>query len=277
MLAISPETAGASAEEFGFPRQTEAFLPDLDTRCKEVSFMARRVNCKTSVLRAIAPLTAALIVLIAVAALAQMPERSTAEPAAIPLSERNNFRAGPMDPTNPLFLAAVNYDSGGQQDFSIAAADLNGDGKPDLVVTDFCSDSNCMSGGVSVLLNKGRGTFQAPVVYVSGGFGARSVAIADVNSDGKPDLVVAGGGAVGVLLGNGDGTFQPVTTYSTDGGPYSVAVADVNGDGKLDVVVGYYCCWKLTHDGAVGVLLGNGDGTFRPVVKYDPKLPGHGL
>jgi hypothetical protein len=74
---------------------------------------------------------------------------------------------------------------------------------------------------------------------------------------------------MGVLLGKGDGTFQPVMTYATDGGPYSIAVADVNGDGHPDVVVGYYCCWKLTHDAAVGVLLGNGDGTFRPAVKYD--------
>jgi len=181
-----------------------------------------------------------------------------------------------MDPANPLFLPTLNYDSGGQQDFSIAVADLNGDGKLDLVVTDYCSDNNCVSGGVSVLLGNGNGTFQAPVIYVSTQveFGARSVAVADVNGDRKPDIVVANacGGCsngLGVLFGNGDGTFQPVVNYGTDGGIYSVAVADVNKDGKPDLVVGYNCCWRLTHDSQVGVLLGNGDGTFRSPIEYD--------
>jgi hypothetical protein len=79
------------------------------------------------------------------------------------------------------------------------------------------------------------------VPYGSGGLAASSVAVADVNGDGKPDLLVAdecaeggggcfGAGTVGVLLGNGDGTFQTVVPYASGGYlASSVAVADVNG------------------------------------------------
>jgi hypothetical protein len=238
--------------------------------------LTRKLTRRPHAFRGIVALVTVLTVLIALAALAQRPGASHADRVLVTPSQANRFAAGPMDPANPLFLPTVNYDSGGQQDYSIAVADLNGDGRPDLVITDYCSDNNCVSGGVSVLLGNGNGTFQAAVIYVSTqvGFGARSVAIADVNGDGKPDIVVANacGGCtngVGVLLGNGDGTFQPVATYETLSGPFSIAVADVNGDGKPDLVVAYFCCWKLSHDGAVGVLLGNGDGTFRPVIQYD--------
>jgi hypothetical protein len=98
-----------------------------------------------------------------------------------------------------------------------------------------------------------------------------SVAVADVNGDGKPDLLVVNGcasynncfnGTVGVLLGNGDGTFQTAMTYTSGGlNPVSLSVADVNLDGKLDILV---TNWG-TYTNTVGVLLNNGDGTFRAV------------
>ncbi len=68
---------------------------------------------------------------------------------------------------------------------------------------------------------------------------------------------------VGILLGNGDGTFQPAVSYDS-GGPLAdaIAVADVNGDGNLDVVAGNVI------SSTVGVLLGNGDGTFQPPVTF---------
>jgi hypothetical protein len=178
------------------------------------------------------------------------------------------------------FQAPVSYASGGSQTSSVAIADVNGDGKPDIVVANGCVSSDiggCLTGSVSVLLGNGDGTFQAAVTYNSGGYGASSVAVADVNDDGKPDLLVANRffcgstntACVAVLLGNGDGTFQAAVTHES--GPeygYSVAVADVNGDGKPDLLVGSTCILSPCTDLA-GVLLGNGDGTFQTVVTYN--------
>ncbi len=173
------------------------------------------------------------------------------------------------------FQAAVTYDTGKFGADSVAIADVNGDGKPDLLVADACYPY-CGPGAVSVLLGNGDGTFQPAVNYDSGGYYASSVAVADVNGDGKPDLLVTNWDSnnVGVLLGNGDGTFQTAVSYSSGGSyPYSVAVADVNGDGRPDIVVANCVtssfCFSGTV-GTVGVLLGNGDGTFQTAVTYGP-------
>jgi len=166
------------------------------------------------------------------------------------------------------FARAVAYDSGGSGATSVAVADVNGDGKPDLVV------ANAGSNSVAVLLGNGDGTFQAAVLYGSGGIEPDSVAVADVNGDGSPDLIVAnsGSGNIGVLLGNCDGTFQTAVTYASGGAlPQSVAVADVNGDGKPDLVVANECGSDSDGDctpGTVSVLLGNGNGTFQAAVPY---------
>jgi hypothetical protein len=189
-------------------------------------------------------------------------------------AQKKRHSASPMD-SNPLFLPAVTYSSGGYP-YSVVVADVNVDGKRDLVVANYCSGSCGGDGSVSVLLGNGDGTFQPAVTYDSGGPDTYSVAIADVNGDGKPDLVVAnfGSNTVGVLLGNGDGTFQPVVDYPSSAAgsgatcPDAVTIADVNGDGKPDLIVTNYCGENyLTQE--VSVLLGNGDGTFRPAVDYD--------
>ena len=195
---------------------------------------------------------------------------------------------------NGTFGPAVAYSSNGWSPNAIAVADVNGDGKADIVVVNQCrtNSGNCTTDGtVAVLLGNGDGTFQAAVNYDSGGFQAVSVAIADVNADGHPDLVVvnqcgsstfgfcASHGTVAVLLGNGDGTFQPAVTYDTGGfddgvDADAVAVADLRGDGKLDLVVANACgppgCANgiPPQPGSVGVLLGNGDGTFQAVTTY---------
>jgi streptogramin lyase len=90
------------------------------------------------------------------------------------------------------------------------------------------------------------------------------VAVGDFNGDGKLDLAVGNGSdnTVSILLGNGDGTFQPQTIYPTGIGPDSIAVGDFNGDGFLDLAVVNYGGFT------VSILLGNGDGTFQTQVAY---------
>ena len=168
------------------------------------------------------------------------------------------------------FQAAVTHESGPEYGYSVAVADVNGDGKPDLLVGSTCILSPCTD-LAGVLLGNGDGTFQTVVTYNSGEGYQTSVSVSDLNGDGKLDLLVANldSFTVGVLLGNGDGTFQPVVT-SASGGVYAEAVgaADVNGDGKPDLLVLNRACGEIGIVGCVGVLLGNGDGTFQPVVTF---------
>jgi len=170
------------------------------------------------------------------------------------------------------FRPAMTYDSGGQGPDSVAVADVNLDGKPDLLVANGCFGINCTSGPwIGVLLGNGDGSFQPAVTYDNGGLFPKAIATADVNADGKPDMLVANFYpysleplSVGVRLGNGNGTFQSVVNYGTDSpnGASSVVAADVNLDSKPDLLVANYSI------GGVGVLLGNGNGTFQPVATY---------
>jgi len=178
------------------------------------------------------------------------------------------------------FRPATTYSSGGVYGTDVAIGDLNGDGKPDIVVANCgnAANNHCIGAGgnAGILFGNGDGTFQ-PVVSMplgGGGYGAIAVAIADINADGKPDVIVAGdcasGGCGGVLLGNGDGTFQPEIPFSSAGLiAFSLAIGDVNGDGKLDAVIGNQCANQACQTSTVGVSLGNGDGTLQPAVAYN--------
>jgi hypothetical protein len=143
---------------------------------------------------------------------------------------------------------------------SVTIGDLDGDGALDLVVASFGS------GEVNVLIGHGDGTFRIPrTVWSASGSALISLAMGDVDGDGRLDLVVGSYAphAADVLLGRGDGTFEPARTVAIGSAVSALAMADLNGDGALDL---------MTIDSAastVSVLLGRGDGGFGPVKTVD--------
>src|SRR5262245_53831995 len=152
----------------------------------------------------------------------------------------------------------------------VAVGDFNGDGKQDLVLLSASAFDAGLPDRVVVLLGNGDGTFQKGVEY-SAGMASREIAVGDFNGDGKQDLAVANVSSsdVSVLLGNGDGTFRPAVSVPAEGGtvnvnsgPSFVVVGDFDGDGKQDLAV------LFPQSDQVGVLLGNGDGTFKPLMDY---------
>jgi hypothetical protein len=123
----------------------------------------------------------------------------------------------------------------------------------------------------------------SPAVNYAAGIYPQEVVAADFNNDGILDLAAAyagsdivipdpGSGAVGVRLGNGDGTFGSAINSAVGHSPTSLAVGDFNGDGKLDLVTGDYNYGGTTTD--VTVLLGNGDGSFQTPASIDLSYPG---
>lgn len=169
---------------------------------------------------------------------------------------------------SPLYKPAQTYSLSQGNLSSLVTADLNGDGKLDLLAT---VRGNGFPGAVQVLLGNGNGTFQIAGNYPVGS-DANWIAIADVNGDGKPDALVATFDGASVLLGNGDGSFQESQNYPirSHSGTLSIAIGDVNRDAKLDLVLGLICIPSDPCKGAGGstVLFGNGDGSFVPTGTY---------
>jgi hypothetical protein len=166
----------------------------------------------------------------------------------------------------PVSLAAtpawsfVSHQPVGQWPASVAAADFNGDDKPDLAV------ANALGQSVQVALGNGDGTFQDPQTYALGVRPAW-LAVGDLNGDLKPDVVTADPSAdsISVLLNTGSGTLGApvrVGTGTNAHGASFVALADLNGDGKLDAIT------ANSASDTVSIFLGNGNGTFQAPVSY---------
>jgi hypothetical protein len=127
----------------------------------------------------------------------------------------------------------------------IAVSDLNGDGHPDLALLD---NSHHV---VSILLNKGNGSFTVGKTYSTGGRGGSGLVAADLNGDKKADLAFGGAGGIAVLAGNGDGTFKGNFALPATG---QIRAGEFNSDRKPDLLL----------SPSNGLLLGNGNGTFTP-------------
>jgi hypothetical protein len=162
-----------------------------------------------------------------------------------------------------------------------AVGDINGDGIPDIVITypgdNLCSSTVNVHSGYFVLLGTGGGNFAAPVFNAYGNE-LYSATIADINRDGKADLIlddtpfrVTGDFAVDLLPGNGDGTFGTGITVNSRNMVSQVIVGDYNQDGKPDLILlseGEEALTQYPTDfQTAGILLmpGNGDGSFGPI------------
>jgi FG-GAP-like repeat len=155
---------------------------------------------------------------------------------------------------------------------TIAVADLNGDGKPDLAV------GRSESRVLSIMLGDGAGRFGAATT-VAAGYGPSSLAVADLNRDEKPDLAVGSlysdGGSgqpkLMIMLGDGVGGFRRAagSPMALPGMPLSVAVAELNADGRLDIAVAN----SYGDADSIAVLIGNGTGRYRPAVDSPFAIP----
>jgi hypothetical protein len=146
-----------------------------------------------------------------------------------------------------------------------AVADLDGDRRPDLVVTG-CAATQCYPWSLFTMRGKGDGSFDAPVSVASIS-GEPHVAIGDFNGDNLPDVAVPYlktlERGITIFLGRGDGTLAAPTAWPDPnalGPPFAIVTADVNLDRKQDLII----FSDLLYIGHLSVLLGHGNGTFEP-------------
>jgi len=147
---------------------------------------------------------------------------------------------------------------------SIAIGDLNSDGLLDVALANFHPDYGTY---VSIMLGNGDGSLRAEAGLYGIGLGPSTIAIGDLNGDGKPDLVATSpaDNRACVLMGNGDGTLSALRFYDTGPCPMSVVIADLNRDNRLDLVTVNSSRPSMPEGpSTISVLLGNGDGTFGP-------------
>jgi len=185
----------------------------------------------------------------------QTPTHPCSDTMSGPFSFNTNGLISPQADRAALSFSETDIPvAGGQGADHVIAADLNGDGKTDLAIF------SISAGIVTILLGNGDGTFQSPPhTYTNLSSNPHNIAVADLNGDEKPDiLVMDDNNMIFTMLGNGDGSFQSPKLALQYVGCCSVAVGDWNGDKKLDIATSSQS------------FLGNGDGTFGPATN----LPG---
>jgi len=165
---------------------------------------------------------------------------------------------------NGTLAPAVSYPMTGAGPVTgLALGDLNGDGAPVAVLGAPFGEE------LAISLNDGNGGFEAPTFVSAGNFGPEDPVLADFDGDGNLDIASANGGSYSVLLGNGDGSFEPATNVELDDWALSIADGDFNDDEIIDLALGN------VDAGTVRILLGDGDGTFTeaPPVDLEPLAP----
>lgn len=163
---------------------------------------------------------------------------------------------------NGTFAPARTVTSPGQGTIDVAIGDVNRDGWADLAVA-----VGSGTGAIGLFFNRRDGGFSPMVGYNAVPFGnaPAQVALGDLNGDGWLDVASAhwSQGQLGVFLGRGDGGLAAQRSYDAGSGLETLRLGDLNGDGKLDAVLTNGIINGVSEQ-TVSVLLGNGDGTFRP-------------
>jgi len=162
---------------------------------------------------------------------------------------------------NGSFTSQILISTGSSRPFWIHIADLNNDTLLDLITANYDTDS------VSILFGYGNGSFAHPIIYSTGYDSLPfSVIAGDFNNDNHLDLVIANYGTnnIAILFANGNGNFSYQNTFTTgiNSHPYSIIVGHFNDDILLDIAVANY------GTNNVGILLGNGNGTFANQTTY---------
>jgi VCBS repeat protein/FG-GAP repeat protein len=161
-------------------------------------------------------------------------------------------------PNSPITVTSKPHPHG------IDLGDFNGDHNLDFVVDDWGNNR------ITVVFGDGKGSFASPGSSFSvGQMPYQRVRVADVNNDGRDDVVTTNteGGDASVLLGDGKGGFAPASGSPVQANlrPFGVAIGDVNADGKRDLaIVNFSGQGTDKSKDAITILLGNGDGTFKP-------------